>query len=178
MKIRRSRHRLVLSFPSSASAPVAEQLRSDPTTTPEVGDMTAEVMVGAVFSTVTLAEALTEEPAEVSCGCCTGDAGTDVGIGGGDRVGASRAHSGGRRRSRHRLVSMIRHPHRLADVEQVNVLPTTTPEAGEMLGVEMVGVLFSTLALIEEDAVEPSESVALAVHVIVDPTLTSEAETV
>ena len=50
--------------PSSTSVPVAEQVSSDPTTIPDVGDMTAVVIVGEVFSTVTVAVALTEEPEE------------------------------------------------------------------------------------------------------------------
>ena len=44
--------------------------------------------------------------------------------------------------------------------------------------VEMVGAVFSTLTLAVEVAVELSESVAVAVHVMVDPTSVSEADTV
>ena len=61
---------------------------------------------------------------------------------------------------------------------QVRVLPTTTPEEGEMAAVEIVGVVFSTVMLAEESVAEPSESVAVAVHVTLEPTSVSEAETV
>ena len=47
-----------VSEPSSASAPVAEQVSEVPTTTLELGEMLAVVMVGAVLPTETLAEEL------------------------------------------------------------------------------------------------------------------------
>ena len=50
--------------PSSASDPVAEQVSRDPTTTPEDGDIAALLMVGAVFSTTTLASEVTLAPLE------------------------------------------------------------------------------------------------------------------
>ena len=50
--------------PSSESEPVAEQVRVLPTTTPEEGDMEAEVIVGAVLSTVTLDVVVAAEPSE------------------------------------------------------------------------------------------------------------------
>lgn len=52
------------SDPSSASEPVAEQLRVFPTTTPDDGEIAAAVMVGAVFSTETSADELAEKPEE------------------------------------------------------------------------------------------------------------------
>jgi len=69
-----------VSDPSSASEPVAEQVRVVPTTIPELGEMLAVVIDGAVFSTVTLVEEVavaaevsvavavqvTEEPTSVS----------------------------------------------------------------------------------------------------------------
>ena len=51
--------------PSSASEPVAEQVSRLPTTTPEDGLIDAVVMLGAVFSTVTLAVEVAVAP-EVS----------------------------------------------------------------------------------------------------------------
>ena len=50
--------------PSSASEPVAEQLRVFPTTTPDEGDIAAVVIVGAVFSTETSTDELAVEPEE------------------------------------------------------------------------------------------------------------------
>ena len=62
--------------------------------------------------------------------------------------------------------------------EQVRPLPTTTLEEGDMEALEIVGAVFSTLTLAEEVAVELSESVAVAVHVIDEPTSVSDADTV
>ena len=62
--------------------------------------------------------------------------------------------------------------------EQVTVLPITTPEEGEMDAVVIVGAVLSTLTLVLVVADEPSESVAEAVHVTLDPTSVSEAVTV
>ena len=50
-------------LPSSASVPVAEQLRLLPTVTLEDGDIDAVVIVGAVLDTLTLAAVLAEETA-------------------------------------------------------------------------------------------------------------------
>ena len=61
--------------------------------------------------------------------------------------------------------------------EQVSVLPTTTAKEGEMVAVVMVGTVFDTLTLVEEIAVKPDESVAVAVHEIEVPTFTSIAAT-
>ena len=47
-----------------------------------------------------------------------------------------------------------------------------------MAAVEIVGAEFSTVTLAEESAAEPSESVAVAVHVTLEPTSVSVAETV
>lgn len=66
----------------------------------------------------------------------------------------------------------------LAVVMHVSVLPTTTPDEGEMVGVAMVGAVFSTLTLIDEEAEEPSESVAVAVQVTLEPTSVSSDVTV
>ena len=46
-----------------------------------------------------------------------------------------------------------------------------------MLAVVMLGDVFSTVTLVEEDTEEPSESVVEAVQVIVEPTSVSEAFT-
>ena len=47
-----------------------------------------------------------------------------------------------------------------------------------MAAVVMVGTVFDTLTLVAEVAVEPDESVAVAVHEIEVPTFTSLAATV
>ena len=61
---------------------------------------------------------------------------------------------------------------------QLNVLPTTTPLLGVICTVPTDGAVFSTLTLAVELAVEPLESVAVAVQVTVDPTSVSAEETV
>ena len=53
--------------------------------------------------------------------------------------------------------------------------PTTTPELGAITAVVMVGAVFSTSTLAEDVAVDPLESVAVAVQVMVEPTLISTA---
>ena len=62
--------------------------------------------------------------------------------------------------------------------EQVKLLPTTTPEEGDMTAVVIEGAVFSTVTLAEELAVAPWESVAVEVQVMLEPTSVSEAETV
>ena len=62
--------------------------------------------------------------------------------------------------------------------EQVNKESTTTPEDGAIAAAVIVGAVFSTSTLADEVAVELLESVAVAVQVMVDPTLVSEAVTV
>ena len=66
----------------------------------------------------------------------------------------------------------------VAVAEQVSEVPTTTLELGEMLGVVMVGAVFPTETLALEVTAELLLSVAVAVHVTVDPTLVSDAVTV
>ena len=57
--------------------------------------------------------------------------------------------------------------------------PTATPELGDILASEVkVGDVFSTSIESEEVMLEPEESVAVAVHVMVSPTLVSEVVTV
>ena len=65
-----------------------------------------------------------------------------------------------------------------AAAEQLRVLPTTTPVLGLIVGVPTDGAVFSMLTVAVEVAVTPLESVAVAVHVRVEPTLVSAAETV
>jgi len=63
------------------------------------------------------------------------------------------------------------------EAEQVNVLPVTTPLAGDITAVVMVGAVFSTVTLVEALADVPTESVTVAVQVILSPTSMSEAST-
>ena len=65
-----------------------------------------------------------------------------------------------------------------AEAEQLRVLPTTTPELGEMLALPMEGAVFSTVTDAVDVAVAALESVAVAVQVMVDPTSVSAADTV
>jgi len=58
------------------------------------------------------------------------------------------------------------------------VVPTTTLEDGEIEAELMVGAVLMTVTLAELFAVEPELSVAVAVQVIDELTLTSLAETV
>ena len=58
------------------------------------------------------------------------------------------------------------------------MLPTTTPEDGEIAAAVIVGAVFSTVTLADELTDNPSESVAVAVHVMLEPTSVSEAVTV
>ena len=60
--------------------------------------------------------------------------------------------------------------------EQVRPLPTTIPELGEMLEELMVGEVFPTLTVVAEVVESPSESVAVAVQAMVEPTSVSVAE--
>jgi len=63
------------------------------------------------------------------------------------------------------------------DAEQLSTLPTTTPELGETVAEVTVGEVFPTSTPVEDVTVPPAESVAVAVHVIVEPTSVSEAVT-
>ena len=62
--------------------------------------------------------------------------------------------------------------------EQLRVVPTTTFELGLTVVEVMVGEVLLTVTVVEEVAEPPSESVAVAVQVTMDPTLVSEAVTV
>ena len=66
----------------------------------------------------------------------------------------------------------------VAVAEQVRALPTTTLELGDMLAVVIVGAVFPTETLAVDVTDELLVSVAVAVHVTVDPTLVSDAVTV
>ena len=65
-----------------------------------------------------------------------------------------------------------------AVAEQFRLLPTTMLVEGLMVAELMVGAVFSTLTLVEELAVAPLESVAVAVQVTLAPTFASDAATV
>ena len=57
-------------------------------------------------------------------------------------------------------------------------MPVTAPDEGVMLAMVIVGAVLTTVTSTEEVAVEPFESVAVAVQVTVEPTLVSAAVTV
>ena len=66
----------------------------------------------------------------------------------------------------------------LAVAEQLRLVPTTTPLEGEIAAAEMVGAVLITLTVAVADAADPLESVAVAVHLMVDPTFACDALTV
>ena len=153
--------------PSSESDPDAEQLSKLSTATDEDGDISAVVIVGAVFSTMTSASDVVLAPLESVA------VAVQVMI---DPTSVSAA-----------VTVYVEEPETLAEptdqeyvgvsvpssasdpeAVQLRVLPTTTPELGLITAVVMVGVEFSTSTEAVDVAAAPLESVAVAVQVIVE----------
>ena len=163
--------------PSSESVPDAEHPSVLPTTIPEEGAMMADVIVGAVFSTSTLADEVAAEPLEsvavavqmivepTSVSAAVTVYVDDVET---DELPTVQAYVG------------VNDPssESAAVAEQVSRESTTTPEDGEIEADVMVGSVFSTETDADDAARAPLESVEVAVQVIDEPTFVSEAVTV